>query len=72
MDTWQAMDEEPSALADDLATLNDAQWGAQSLCTEWRVRHVVGHLVGGVGREDGPISGRDGQEPDELQPVHGP
>jgi uncharacterized protein (TIGR03083 family) len=48
MDTWQAMDEERSALADDLATLNDAQWDAQSLCTEWKVRHVVGHLVGGA------------------------
>ena len=48
MDTWQAVDEERSALADDLATLKDAQWDSQSLCTEWKVRHVVGHLVGGA------------------------
>ena len=48
MDTWQAIDEERSALADDLATLDDSQWDAQSLCSEWRVRHVVGHLVGGA------------------------
>jgi uncharacterized protein (TIGR03083 family) len=48
MDTWQAVDEERSALADDLATLSDSQWDAQSLCGEWKVRHVVGHLVGGA------------------------
>jgi uncharacterized protein (TIGR03083 family) len=48
MDTWQAVDEERSALADDLATLEDSQWDAQSLCSEWKVRHVVGHLVGGA------------------------
>jgi uncharacterized protein (TIGR03083 family) len=35
-------------LADDLATLEDSQWDAQSLCSEWKVRHVVGHLVGGA------------------------
>ncbi len=48
MDTWQAIDEERSALADDLATLDDNQWDVQSLCSEWKVRHVVGHLVGGA------------------------
>ncbi len=48
MDTWQAVDEERSALADDLATLDDSQWNAQSLCSEWKVRHVVGHLIGGA------------------------
>jgi hypothetical protein len=36
MDTWQAMDEERSALADDLATLNDAQWDAQSCAASGR------------------------------------
>jgi uncharacterized protein (TIGR03083 family) len=48
MDTWQAVDEERSALADDLAALGDGQWDAQSLCSEWKVRHVVGHLIGGA------------------------
>jgi uncharacterized protein (TIGR03083 family) len=47
MDTWQAMDEERSALAVDLAALDTSQWDVQSLCSEWKVRHVVGHLVGG-------------------------
>jgi uncharacterized protein (TIGR03083 family) len=55
IDTWQAIDEERLALADDLATLNDSQWDAQSLCSEWRVRHVVGHLVGGGDVKMGPF-----------------
>jgi len=55
MDTWQALDEERSALADDLATLDDSQWNAQSLCSEWKVRHVVGHLIGGADVKTGPF-----------------
>jgi len=55
MDTWQAVDEERSALADDLATLDDSQWNAQSLCDEWKVRHVVGHLIGGADVRTGPF-----------------
>jgi uncharacterized protein (TIGR03083 family) len=55
MDTWQATDEERSALADELATFDDSQWEAQSLCAEWKVRHVVGHLVGGADVKTGPF-----------------
>jgi uncharacterized protein (TIGR03083 family) len=55
MDTWRSMDEERSALADDLATLDDGQWDTQSLCSEWKVRHVVGHLVGGADVKMGPF-----------------
>lgn len=55
MDTWQAVDQERSALADDLAALEDSQWDAQSLCSEWKVRHVVGHLVGGADMKTGPM-----------------
>jgi uncharacterized protein (TIGR03083 family) len=55
MDTWQATDEERAALADDLATLDDDQWDAPSLCGEWKVRHVVGHLVGGADVKAGPF-----------------
>ncbi len=55
MDTWQAIDEERTALADDLATLDDSQWDTQSLCDEWKVRHVVGHLVGGADVKAGPF-----------------
>jgi uncharacterized protein (TIGR03083 family) len=55
MDAWQATDEERSALSDDLATLDDSQWDIQSLCSEWRVRDVVGHLVGGADVKIGPF-----------------
>ncbi len=55
MDTWQATDEERSALADDLATLDDSQWDVPSLCSEWKIRHVVGHLVGGADVKTGPF-----------------
>ena len=57
MDTWKAIDEERSALAEDLATLDDSQWDTQSLCSEWKVRHVVGHLVGGADVRIGPFLG---------------
>jgi uncharacterized protein (TIGR03083 family) len=55
MDTWEAVDEERSALADDLALLDSRQWDAQSLCSAWSVRHVVGHLVGGADVKTGPF-----------------
>jgi uncharacterized protein (TIGR03083 family) len=55
MDTWQAVDEERSALADDLDGLDDTQWDAPSLCSDWRVRHVVGHLIGGADVRVGPV-----------------
>jgi uncharacterized protein (TIGR03083 family) len=57
LDTWQAIDDERSALAEDLATLDDSQWGTQSLCSEWQVRHVVGHLVAGADVRLGPFLG---------------
>jgi uncharacterized protein (TIGR03083 family) len=31
-----------------LETLTDAQWDAPSLCAQWRIRDVVGHLVSGT------------------------
>lgn len=36
---------ERRALADDLAALSPEQWAAQSLCAEWTVRDVAGHLT---------------------------
>jgi len=36
------------ALADELATLSDAQWRHPSLCGEWDVEHVVAHLTAGA------------------------
>jgi uncharacterized protein (TIGR03083 family) len=55
MDTWKAIDDERSALADDLATLADDQWDVLSLCTKWRIRDVVGHLIFGTNMKFGPI-----------------
>jgi len=48
MDVWAAVDEERSALAEDLSGLRDEQWDQQSLCEQWKVRHVVAHLVVGT------------------------
>ena len=45
MDTWANYDAEREALCGDLAGLGDSQWETQSLCGEWKVRHVVAHLV---------------------------
>ncbi len=54
MDTWGRYDAERKALAEDLGGLQPAQWDVQSLCAEWKIRHVVAHLAYsssvGVGR----------------------
>ncbi len=47
-EVWCAVDNERLALADDLSRLNDSQWDIQSLCGEWKIRHVVAHLVVGA------------------------
>lgn len=47
MDTWDRYDAERTALCDDLAGLEIPQWDVQSLCSKWKVRHVVAHLVVG-------------------------
>jgi uncharacterized protein (TIGR03083 family) len=33
----------------------DRQWDVQSLCTKWKVRHVVGHLIFGSDMKTGPV-----------------
>jgi uncharacterized protein (TIGR03083 family) len=42
---WDAIHRERAALANDLAELNDEQWQAKSLCGEWTVEQVVGHMT---------------------------
>ncbi|MFC4374206.1 maleylpyruvate isomerase family mycothiol-dependent enzyme [Nocardia halotolerans] len=37
--------EERAALIEDLAVIEEAQWGTPSLCDGWTVHHVVAHLV---------------------------
>jgi uncharacterized protein (TIGR03083 family) len=41
---WQAVHHHRLALADFLSTLSPSQWDAPSLCPDWRVRDVAGHL----------------------------
>jgi uncharacterized protein (TIGR03083 family) len=43
---WQIVHQERHALAEDLASLTNAQWAAQSLCEAWDVHDVVAHLTG--------------------------
>ncbi len=49
---WSMTHAERTALAEDLAALDDAQWAAPSLCGKWSVREVVAHLsaAASVGR----------------------
>ncbi|MFD6197883.1 maleylpyruvate isomerase N-terminal domain-containing protein [Mycobacteriaceae bacterium NPDC060252] len=48
MDTdeiWQSIDTERVTLADRLAQMPAQDWDRPSLCGQWRVRDVVGHLL---------------------------
>jgi uncharacterized protein (TIGR03083 family) len=56
VDTWAKDDAEREALCNDLAGLEASQWDTQSLCAEWKVRHVVAHLVEMIGRSAGALS----------------
>jgi uncharacterized protein (TIGR03083 family) len=44
-DVWNAVHQERRALLELLETLTVEEWDTPSLCTEWRVRDVVGHMV---------------------------
>ncbi len=44
-DLWSMVHAERTALIDDLADLDDAQWQQSSLCQGWSVHDVVAHLV---------------------------
>jgi uncharacterized protein (TIGR03083 family) len=44
-DVWTDVHQERLALLELLETLTPEQWDAPSLCAEWRVRDVVGHMV---------------------------
>jgi uncharacterized protein (TIGR03083 family) len=44
-DFWTDVHQERQALLNLLETLTPEQWDAPSLCAEWRVRDVVGHMV---------------------------
>jgi uncharacterized protein (TIGR03083 family) len=42
---WPLIQAERRALAEDLASLDDAQWSVRSLCGDWTVRDVLGHMT---------------------------
>jgi uncharacterized protein (TIGR03083 family) len=49
-DTWAEVAEARAELADFLETLTPEEWDAQTLCDQWKVRDVVGHIVVGSGK----------------------
>ena len=42
---WPLIHAERESLIADLGTLTDEQWGARSLCANWTVRDVLGHMI---------------------------
>ena len=44
-DVWPTIHAERQALAADLETLSDEQWGTTSLCSEWTVRDALAHMT---------------------------
>jgi uncharacterized protein (TIGR03083 family) len=42
---WPLIHAEREALIADLGTLTDEQWATQSLCPDWTVRDVLGHMI---------------------------
>jgi uncharacterized protein (TIGR03083 family) len=46
VDVWPVVFSERKALANDLASLSEAQWSTPSLCSEWTVRDVLAHMTG--------------------------
>jgi uncharacterized protein (TIGR03083 family) len=49
-DTWTMVAETRTDLASYLETLRPEQWDAPTLCAEWKVRDVVGHVVEGANK----------------------
>ena len=45
VDVWKDVHAERKALLELLQNLSASQWDTPSLCSEWRVRDVVGHMV---------------------------
>ena len=44
-DPWPLIHAEREALITDLGTITDEQWAAPSLCADWTVRDVLGHMI---------------------------
>lgn len=48
MDLWDKVRAERQDLADLLAGLTPDQWDAPTLCPDWSVRGVIGHMIGTI------------------------
>jgi len=53
---WPLIHAEREALIADLGTLTDGQWATQSLCAEWTVRDVIGHMIATAAKMTPPSS----------------
>lgn len=49
-DVWAEVSASRGELADFLETLSPEEWDAPTLCDQWKVRDVVGHIVLGAGK----------------------
>ena len=56
-DLWSKIHAERRDFADFVAELSDEQLATQSLCTEWSVRDMVGHLIAGGNNSVGHFLG---------------
>lgn len=45
MDIWATIADERASILETFETLSPAQWDTPSLCGEWNLRQVLGHLV---------------------------
>jgi len=57
-DPWPTIHAERKALAGDLESLNDAQWATPSLCGDWTVRQVLGHMAAAARTTQGGFLGK--------------
>ena len=59
---WPLIHAEREAIAADLDTLTGEQWAARSLCAEWTVRDVLGHMIAVQSEEQMKKAGSIGPE----------
>ena len=57
MDLTVLLDAQRTETADFLDALEPDHWEQQSLCPSWKVRHVVGHMIGGANPAMGAFMG---------------
>ena len=57
-DPWPTIHAERKALAGDLESLTDTQWATPSLCGDWTVRQVLGHMAAAARTTQGGFLGK--------------